>query len=174
MQLETVLILSADLALTGFLLYLSILDFRKHRIRDLHTFGVLLPLSVVRIAFLIASAVRNGISVPSLLADHLIGGAAAFGIFYGTAWALYRMEEKRTGQAGSPGIGGGDIKLISVLGLSGGLSGLIVTVLAGFLIGIPVSLLNRSRGKRYTALAGFFSLGFLLFLILSDWIPVFL
>ncbi|MBQ4290040.1 MAG: prepilin peptidase [Clostridia bacterium] len=168
MSLPDFFLLLIDLLLSGFLLYLSILDFRKHRIRDLHLFAILLPLSLLRVTAGAVHAALSSFPVLPFICDHFLGAAAAFGIFYGSAWVLYRAEERKSGKPGKPGIGGGDIKLISILGLAGGVTGLITTVLAGFLLGIPVSFFNRLRGRRYTALAGFFSFGFLFYLLLSD------
>ncbi|MGE0614306.1 MAG: A24 family peptidase [Bacteriovoracia bacterium] len=71
-----------------------------------------------------------------------IGAAAGFGIFYGFSW-LYYLYAKRVG------LGGGDVKLLAMLGAYVGFSGVLSTILlssiAGSVIGVGWALINRKR-----------------------------
>jgi len=71
------------------------------------------------------------------------GAALGFGIFYGLAWAYYRLT-------GRSGLGGGDIKLLAMMGAYLGFSGILDTILVssvfGSLVGISWALLQRRRG----------------------------
>ncbi len=72
-----------------------------------------------------------------------IGAAVGFGIFYGLAWTYYRLT-------GRSGLGGGDIKLLAMLGAYLGLAGVFDTILVssvfGSLVGISWALVQRRRG----------------------------
>lgn len=72
-----------------------------------------------------------------------IGAAVGFGLFYGLAWTYYKLT-------GRSGLGGGDIKLLAMLGAYLGLGGVFDTILVssvfGSLVGISWALFQRRRG----------------------------
>ncbi len=72
----------------------------------------------------------------------ILGAFIGFSFFYGLAWAYKKMS-------GRNGLGGGDIKLLAMLGTFVGPSGVFTTVLVssvfGSLIGIIIGLRSRKR-----------------------------
>jgi len=75
-----------------------------------------------------------------------VGGAAmGYGLFFGLAWVYLQAT-------GRSGLGGGDIKLLAMLGAFMGPVGVFATILvsslSGSLIGIAWGLWLRSRGRR--------------------------
>lgn len=93
----------------------------------------------------------------------LIGGGILFAIAYG-----YQLITKREG------MGGGDIKLLGMIGAFCGLKGVIFSLMTGSIIGtivgIPLMLIKgKEEGTRYAIPFGpFLSLGALIFLIMGD------
>jgi leader peptidase (prepilin peptidase)/N-methyltransferase len=70
------------------------------------------------------------------------GAALGFGLFYGMAWLYARI-------AGRQGLGGGDIKLLAMLGSFLGPGGVFATIMissiAGSLVGVGWGLAARRR-----------------------------
>jgi leader peptidase (prepilin peptidase)/N-methyltransferase len=74
----------------------------------------------------------------------LAGACVGFSIFYGLAWIYYRLTRRS-------GLGGGDIKLLAMLGAYLGVAGVFTTVLVssvfGSLVGISWALIQRQKNK---------------------------
>ncbi|MCX5815602.1 MAG: prepilin peptidase [Proteobacteria bacterium] len=91
----------------------------------------------------------------------LIGGGILFAIAYG-----YQLITKREG------MGGGDIKLLGMIGAFCGLKGVIFSLMSGSvigtLVGIPLMLIKGKDTKYAIPFGPFLSLGALLFLIMGD------
>jgi leader peptidase (prepilin peptidase)/N-methyltransferase len=79
----------------------------------------------------------------------LIGAAAGFGVFYFFAWVYERLT-------GRSGLGGGDIKLLAMLGAFLGINGVFWTILVssvlGSLIGIIWAMVSRKGPLMRTAI----------------------
>jgi len=107
-----------------------------------------------------------GFSLSSGLASCL-GAAIGFGIFYGIAW----FYERRTGRMG---LGGGDIKLLAMMGAFLGLQGvfdvIFISSLTGALTGIAMALIKRKSLKE----VGLMSLPFGPFMVLGAFYHYFL
>lgn len=108
--------------------------------------------------------------VPGLgWAASLIGAALGFSVFFGFAW----IYEKGTGRSG---IGGGDIKLLAMLGAFLGLQGVFVTVLIssvlGSVIGLIWAALQREKNvmKAAVPFGPFLVIGGLCYYFFGDWI----
>ena len=99
----------------------------------------------------------------------LIGGGVGFGVFYGFAW----IYERATGRSG---IGGGDIKLLAMLGAFLGLQGVFVTILISSVLGSVIGLIwaasqrERSVMKAAVPFGPFLVLGGLCYYFFGDWI----
>lgn len=101
-----------------------------------------------------------------------IGSAVGFGIFYGFAWLYLRYS-------GRSGLGGGDIKLLAMLGSFLGTTGVFTTILissiTGSVIGIVWGLAQRQKKVMATAIpyGPFLVLGALYAYLLGDilWSP---
>jgi len=83
--------------------------------------------------------------VPDLgLFSSFIGAAVGFGLFYGLAWAYYW-------KTGKHGLGGGDVKLLAMLGAFLGLDGVLWTILAssvtGSFVGLIWGLAQKKKGS---------------------------
>ena len=85
--------------------------------------------------------------VPGLgLISGLVGAVLGFGLFYGFAWFYFRWK-------GRHGLGGGDVKLLAMLGAFLGPAGVFSTILIssvlGSVIGIALAVLaSRKRAER--------------------------
>ena len=103
-----------ELAIIGYLIYLSIYDIRHHKVTDS---SVLLYIPIVTLKCTVEVCLGTLFDyVPMLL-----GAAAGFVILLSAAMLTHG------------GIGGGDIKLAAVLGLAAGLQGMLVTLLVASL-----------------------------------------
>jgi leader peptidase (prepilin peptidase)/N-methyltransferase len=105
-----------------------------------------------------------GLGVPgwqSSLTGLLLGG----GVLYLLAWGYERATRKE-------GLGGGDIKLLAMIGAFLGWKGVLVTIFMGSLLGTLAGLLLMlvwKKGRTYAIPFGpFLSLGALIFLFLGD------
>lgn len=92
----------------------------------------------------------------------LLGGA----LLYGVAWTYYHIR-------GRHGMGGGDIKLLAMIGAATGPTGVCFTLFAGSvtgtLIGLLIALLNRSvHGQTKLPFGPFLSLGALTYIFWGD------
>jgi len=146
--------LPANMLFVSLLIVISFIDFDFQIIPDILSFGGIgagFVLSFVRPHFGILDAVY-GI---------LLGGGILFAIAYG-----YQLVAKREG------MGGGDIKLLGMIGAFCGIKGVIFSLMSGSLIGtivgIPLMLVKGKDTKYAIPFGPFLSLGALLFLIMGD------
>jgi leader peptidase (prepilin peptidase) / N-methyltransferase len=111
------------------LLGIAVTDARHYLIPDEYTWGGL--------ALGLALAFRGGL--PGFL-QALLGAAVGFGLLYFIAWAGERAFRKEA-------MGGGDIKMMTMVGAFVGWQGVLLTVFAGALLGtivfVPLTLRKR-------------------------------
>ena len=114
-------------------------------------------------SFLPASVLPHG---PGPLLSFL-GAAIGFGVFYALAYLYERFS-------GQPGLGGGDVKLLAMLGAFVGPSGVFASILIssvlGSLIGISWALVNREKNIMKTSIpyGPFLVIGGLYYYLLGD------
>ncbi|MCD6353605.1 MAG: prepilin peptidase [Proteobacteria bacterium] len=97
--------------------------------------------------------------------DSLLGIALGGGILYGIAWAYHFIMK-------TEGMGGGDIKLLAMIGaFLGGKAVLVIIFLSSFfgsLVGLAIMVLKR-KGRRHVIPYGpFLSLGAIIYLFCGD------
>ena len=110
----TIILSVIELAIIGYLIYLSVYDIRHHKVTNN---SVLLCIPIVMLKCTVIVCMGTLLDyVPMLL-----GAATGFGILLSAAMFTHG------------GIGGGDIKLAAVLGLAAGLKGMLLTLLAASL-----------------------------------------
>lgn len=119
-------------------------------LRDLVFFSLLVPITFIDIDHRIIpdELSLGGIAAGLLLSflpggdwkASLLGGVLGGGILFGTAFAY----EKVTGREG---MGGGDIKLIAMIGAFLGWKGALVTIFCGSLLGTAGGLIAMRKGK---------------------------
>ena len=103
-----------ELAIIGYLIYLSIYDIRHHKVTNN---SVLMYIPIVTLKCTVEVCMGTLFDyVPMFL-----GAAAGFGILLSAAMLTHG------------GIGGGDIKLAAVLGLAAGLKGMLITLVVASL-----------------------------------------
>lgn len=111
------------------LLGILMTDAREYIIPDEFTWGGLL----IGLGFSVAGG------VPAIIAA-VIGAAAGFGLLYAVAWAGEKAFKKEA-------MGGGDIKMMAMVGSFVGWSGVLMTIFGGALIGAvifgPISLKKK-------------------------------
>lgn len=101
--------------------------------------------------------------------ESVLGAALGFGLFYGLAWAYEKY-------AGRSGLGGGDIKLLALLGAFLGPSGVLTTILissvTGSLVGIVLAVTQRRKDVMTLAIpyGPFLVLGGLYYYLLGDFL----
>lgn len=140
---------------TAILIVISFIDYDFQIIPDILSIGGM-------IAGLIISFVRPGFRVMDAVYGILSGAGVLFVIAYG-----YQLITKREG------MGGGDIKLLAMIGSFSGFKGVIFSLVggavAGTLVGIPLMLIKgRGEGTRYAIPFGpFLSLCAILYLFLG-------
>ncbi len=129
-----------------FFLLIAIIDF-KYR----------LVLNVLTYPAIVAMLVLNLITLPQQTTNILLGGGMAFGIFFLTAWL-------RPGE-----LGGGDVKLATLIGVAFGFPQMLLALLVGAGIGAVVVvflLISRKAGwKSQIAYAPFLCLGAMVLLL---------
>ncbi len=109
----------------------------------------------------------TSVAVPLGLMQSAAGAALGFGIFYGFSWLYYRIS-------GRSGLGGGDVKLLAMIGAFVGPSGVIGTVLIssvlGSVIGILVGVFSGRKQILRTAIpyGPFLVIGGLFYYLLGD------
>ncbi len=118
--------------------------------RDLVLFSLLVPITFIDIDHRIIpdSLSLGGLAAGLLLSflpggdwkGSLAGGVLGGGVLYGTAYAY----EKVTGREG---MGGGDVKLIGMIGAFLGWRGALLTIFLGSLIGVAGGLFAMRRGE---------------------------
>lgn len=140
---------------TAILIVISFIDYDFQIIPDVLSIGGM-------VAGLIISFIRPGFRVMDAVYGVLIGGGVLFVIAYG-----YQLVTKREG------MGGGDIKLLAMIGSFSGLKGVLFSLiggsLVGTLVGIPLMLMKgKGQGTRYAIPFGpFLSLCAVLYLFLG-------
>ena len=119
----------AAAALATILLGIAVTDVRHYLIPDEYTWGGL--------ALGLGLAFRDG--VPGFL-QALLGAAVGFGLLWFIAWAGERAFRKEA-------MGGGDIKMMAMVGAFTGWQGVLLTLFAGALLGtivfVPITLRKR-------------------------------
>jgi len=137
------------------LIAISFIDFDFKIIPDVLSIGGLIAgflLSFFRKPFFLYQDSLYGI---------LLGGGILFAIAYG-----YQLLRKREG------MGGGDIKLLGMIGAFCGIKGVIFSLMAGSLlgtaVGIPMMLIKGEDAKYAIPFGPFLSLGALIFLFFGD------
>lgn len=140
---------------TTILIVISFIDYDFQIIPDVLSIGGM-------VAGLIISFIRPGFRVMDAVYGVLIGGGVLFVIAYG-----YQLVTKREG------MGGGDIKLLAMIGSFSGLKGVLFSLIGGSvvgtLVGIPLMLMKgKGEGTRYAIPFGpFLSLCAVLYLFLG-------
>jgi leader peptidase (prepilin peptidase)/N-methyltransferase len=148
--------LPAIMLFVSLLIVISFIDFDFQIIPDI------LSLGGIAVGFLL-SLVRPHFGVLDAIYGILLGGGILFVIAYG-----YQFLRKREG------MGGGDIKLLGMIGSFCGIKGVIFSLMSGSLIGtivgIPLMFIKgKEQGTGYAIPFGpFLSLGALLFLVMGD------
>lgn len=118
-----------ELAIIGYLIYLSIYDIRHHKVTN---DSVLLYIPIVTLKCTVLVCMGTLLDyVPMLL-----GAAAGFVILLSTAMITHG------------GIGGGDIKLAAVLGLAAGLKGMLVTLVVASLGAAIYGIIHKKILKK--------------------------
>ncbi len=118
-----------ELAIIGYLIYLSIYDIRHHKVTN---DSVLLYIPIVTLKCTVLVCMGTLLDyVPMLL-----GAAVGFGILLSAAMIT------------NGGIGGGDIKLAAVLGLAAGLKGMLVTLLVASLGAAIYGIIHKKILKK--------------------------
>ena len=118
------------------LIVISFIDYDFQIIPDILSVGGM-------VAGLIISFMRPGFRVMDAVYGVLVGGGVLFAIAYG-----YELITKREG------MGGGDIKLLAMIGSFSGLKGVVFSLIGGSvvgtLVGIPLMLMKgREKGAKY-------------------------
>ena len=140
---------------TAVLIVVSFIDYDFQIIPDILSIGGM-------VAGLIISFVRPGFRVMDAVYGVLIGGGVLFVIAYG-----YQLLTKREG------MGGGDIKLLAMIGSFSGFKGVLFSLIGGSvigtLVGIPLMLMKgKGEGTRYAIPFGpFLSLSAAMYLFLG-------
>jgi leader peptidase (prepilin peptidase)/N-methyltransferase len=119
-------------------------------LRDLVFFSLLVPIAFIDIDHRI---IPNELSIMGLAAGLLlsflpggdwkgsvIGGLLGGGILYGTAFAYDKLT-------GIEGMGGGDVKLIAMIGAFLGWKGALFTIFCGSILGVAGGLFAMRKGK---------------------------
>jgi leader peptidase (prepilin peptidase)/N-methyltransferase len=136
------------------LIVISFIDYDFQIIPDILSVGGLI------IGFIIAF-VRPGFSFKEALYGVLLGGGVLFVIAYG-----YQIIMKREG------MGGGDIKLLAMIGSFLGLKGVIFSLVGGSiigtLVGIPLMLIKKENTKYAIPFGPFLSLAAFLYLFTGN------
>ncbi len=131
----------------SFFLLIAIIDFKYRLVLNVLTYPAIVILLVL-----------NLVTMPQQTTNILLGGAMAFGIFFLTAWL-------RPGE-----LGGGDVKLATLIGVAFGFPQMLLALLVGAGIGgvvVIFLLVSRKAGwKSQIAYAPFLCLG-AMFLLLS-------
>jgi leader peptidase (prepilin peptidase)/N-methyltransferase len=159
---------AAALILACLLIVISFIDLEFQIIPDIFSLGGLLLgmiLSFVRTPPFFGQEILVPFgSLPAIL-QSLLGVLLGGGILYAIA-RLYEVVRK------AEGMGGGDIKLLAMIGAFCGITGVIFSLVAGSIIGALVGLplmLIKGQGTKYAVPFGpFLSLGALLYVFAGD------
>lgn len=146
----------ALLVFASLLVVISFIDLDTQIIPDILSLGGL------GAGFLL-SFLRPDFRVLDSLYGILAGGGILFAVAYG-----YQLI------AGREGMGGGDIKLIAMIGAFCGLKGVVFSIMAGSclgtLVGIPLMIVKGRDTKYAIPFGPFLSLGALLYVFAGDWL----
>ncbi len=159
---------AAALILACLLIVISFIDLEFQIIPDILSLGGLLLgvlLSLVRTPpFFDQEILVSFRSLPAIL-QSLLGVLLGGGILYAIA-RLYELVRK------TQGMGGGDIKLLAMIGAFCGITGVVFSLVAGSIVGALVGLplmLIKGQGTKYAVPFGpFLSLGALLYVFAGD------
>jgi leader peptidase (prepilin peptidase) / N-methyltransferase len=157
----TPLLLARDWPFVSLLVAITFIDLDLRIIPDrLSLPGLLLGLAT--------AALTPGLGLLPALA----GAALGFGLFYGMAWLYLRLT-------GRSGLGGGDVKLLAMLGAFVGPLGVLVTVMVssivGSVAGIAWGVAHRAEGgimKSAIPFGPFLVVGALYYYLLNDFFPL--
>lgn len=143
-----------NIFLVSLLITISFIDLDFQIIPDILSIGGL-------VAGIIISFIRPDFRILDAVYGVLLGGGVLFIIAYG-----YQLIAKREG------MGGGDIKLLAMLGAFLGYKGVIFSLVGGSLIGtivgIPVMLIKGQNSKYAIPFGPFLSLSALIYLFWGD------
>jgi leader peptidase (prepilin peptidase)/N-methyltransferase len=135
------------------LIVISVIDYDFQIIPDILSIGGL-------VLGLLIAIVRPGFQFMDAFYGVLIGGGVLFVIAYG-----YQLIMKREG------MGGGDIKLLAMIGAFTGLKGVIFSLIGGSiigtLVGIPLMLIKKENTKYAIPFGPFLSLAAFLYLFIG-------
>jgi leader peptidase (prepilin peptidase)/N-methyltransferase len=119
-------------------------------LRDLVLFSFLVPITFIDIDHRIIpdELSLTGLAVGLLLSflpggdwkASLLGGVLGGGILYGTAVAYEKI-------AGREGMGGGDVKLVAMIGAFLGWKGALLTIFCGSILGVAGGLYAMRKGE---------------------------
>jgi len=119
-------------------------------IRDLLLFSLIVPITFIDVDHRIIpdELSLGGVAAGILLSvlpggdwkGSVLGGLLGGGILYATAWGY----EKATGREG---MGGGDIKLIAMIGAFLGWKGALFSIFAGSLLGVAAGVIAMRKGE---------------------------
>jgi leader peptidase (prepilin peptidase)/N-methyltransferase len=159
---------AAALVFACILIVISFIDLEFQIIPDILSLGGLLLgmiLSFVRTPPFFGQEILVPFgSLPAIL-QSLLGVLLGGGILYAIA-RLYEMVRK------AEGMGGGDIKLLAMIGAFCGITGVVFSLVAGSIVGALVGLplmLVKGQGTKYAVPFGpFLSLGALLYVFAGD------
>jgi leader peptidase (prepilin peptidase) / N-methyltransferase len=137
------------------LITLSFIDFDFKIIPDILSIGGLI------VGFVLSFFRKPFFFYQDALLGIFLGGGLLFAIAYG-----YELLRKREG------MGGGDIKLLGMIGAFCGIKGVIFALMAGsllgILVGIPMMMIKGEDTKYAIPFGPFLSLGALIFLFFGD------
>jgi leader peptidase (prepilin peptidase) / N-methyltransferase len=141
---------------TALLIVISFIDVEFQIIPDLLSLGGLG-------AGLALSFVRPFLGYKDAFLGAALGGGLLFAIAYG-----YQLATKKEG------MGGGDIKLLGMIGAFCGLKGVIFSLLSGSLmgtfVGVPLMIINRGGMKYAIPFGPFLSAGALVYVFFGDYL----
>lgn len=148
MWAQLALSLALLFALCGYVFFLliAIIDLKYRLVLNVLTYPAIAALLII-----------NLVALPAQTINILLGGAMAFGIFFLTSWL-------RPGE-----LGGGDVKLATLIGVAFGFPQMLIALLVGAGIGgivVVVLLVSRKAGwKSQIAYAPFLCLGAMVLLL---------
>jgi len=146
--------LFTNLVFTAVLIAISFIDLESQIVPDILSLGGLA-------AGFLLSFIRPRFDFLDAVYGILVGGGILFAIAYG-----YQLVTKREG------MGGGDIKLLAMIGSFCGIKGVIFSVMSasflGTIVGIPLMLIKGKNTKYAIPFGPFLSLGAVLFLLAGN------
>jgi leader peptidase (prepilin peptidase)/N-methyltransferase len=161
--------LGAALVFTCLLIVVSFIDLEFLIIPDILSVGGLvlgLALSFLRTPPFFGQAISIAFGSLPAWAQSLLGILIGGGILYAIA-KLYEIIRR------AEGMGGGDIKLLAMIGAFCGITGVVFSLVAGSIIGtivgIPLMLVKGRDAKYAIPFGPFLSLGALLYMMGGDW-----